>query len=68
MTAIKEEDTRLNPYERRELNYKHSGKKRRDVRAELYYNLLWPSLKKKLDFLPKHLKESKLMAFSEQYF
>ncbi len=30
MTAIKEEDTRLNPYERRELNYKHSGKKRRD--------------------------------------
>ncbi len=38
------------------------------VRAELYYNLLWPSLKKKLDFLPKHLKESKLMAFSEQYF
>ncbi len=61
------EDTRLEPYERRKLEYSIPARGVAVVRAELYYNLLWPSLVKKLDFLPRHLKEPKLMAFSEQY-
>ncbi len=60
-------DTRLEPYERRKLEYSIPAKGVAVIRAELYYNLLWPSLKKKLDFLPKHLKEPKLMVFSETY-
>ncbi len=62
------EDTRMNPYERRTLDYSIPAKDVAMVRAEIYYNLLWPSLKKKFDFLPKHLKESTLMAFSEHHF
>lgn len=61
------EDTRLDPYERRTLEYTIPAAKVAMIRAELYYNLLWPGLKKKFDFLPKHLKESKLMAFSEKH-
>jgi len=62
------EDTRLKPYERRELKYSIPAEGVALVRAELHYNLLWPSLKKKFDFLPKHLKESTRMAFAEKHF
>jgi hypothetical protein len=62
------EDTRLAPYERRTLKYDIPAEGVAMIRAELYYNLLWPKLKKKLDFLPRHLKQSQLMAFSEQHF
>lgn len=62
------EDTRLDPYERRSLKYSIPASNVAMIRAELYYNLLWPSLKKKFSFLPQHLKESKLMAFSEEHF
>jgi len=58
-------DNRLEPYEIRVLKFDIPTKGVALVRAEMHYNLLWPSLKKKLSFLPKHLLESKLMAFTE---
>ena len=61
-------DNRLRPYERRKLSYEMPADKVTVVRAELYYNLLWPSLNKKMDFLPAHLRESKRIAHTEQRF
>ncbi|CCQ74994.1 cytochrome c family protein [Magnetospira sp. QH-2] len=39
-------DTRLKPFEKRELAYDIPAKGVASVRAELHYNLLWPSLQK----------------------
>ncbi len=58
-------DNRLEPYEIRVLKFDIPTKGVALVRAEMHYSLLWPSLKKKLSFLPEHLLESKLMAFTE---
>jgi hypothetical protein len=64
-------DTRLKPHEVRTLSYQipQDGGIAK-VRAELYYNLLWPALVKKLDqagVLTPDLKEPKLIAVSEVY-
>lgn len=59
-------DTRMKPYERRSLEYNIPVADVAVVRAELYYNLLWPGLRKKFDFLPQHLKEDTRIAFSEK--
>jgi len=58
-------DNRLEPYEIRVLSFDIPTADVVLVRAELHYNLLWPSLKQKLSFLPEHLLESKEMAFAE---
>ncbi len=60
-------DTRLQPYERRELEYRIPAEGVAVVRVELLYNLLWPSLVKKLEFLPEHLRRPRLMAFAEAH-
>jgi len=59
-------DNRMNPYEKRKLNYQIPAKGVALVRAELYYNLLWPGLNKKMKFLPNHLREAKRISFAEQ--
>jgi len=59
-------DNRLKPYEKRKLNYDIPAKDVVLVRAELYYNLLWAGLNKKMSFLPNHLKEAKRISFAEQ--
>ncbi|MFK5985562.1 MAG: multiheme c-type cytochrome [Pseudomonadota bacterium] len=58
-------DNRMKPYEKRKLNYEFPAQGVSLVRVELYYNLLWPSLNKKMKFLPNHLKEAKRIAFAE---
>ncbi|NEV63288.1 cytochrome c family protein [Thiorhodococcus minor] len=60
------EDTRLEPHEIRELSYEIPGKDVALIRAELYYNLLWPSLVKKFDHLPQDLTEPVLIAVAER--
>ncbi|RLJ19286.1 hypothetical protein DJ030_09680 [bacterium endosymbiont of Escarpia laminata] len=58
-------NTRLKPYETRVLGYQMPAKGVDSVRAELYYNLLWPGLVKKFKMLPEDLKAPKLIAWSE---
>ena len=56
-------DTRLKPGEKRILTYKIPAKGAVSVRAEAYYDLLLPPLKKKFgDKLPAELLKSKLAA------
>ena len=43
------DDFRLKPFEKRELSYEIPAKGVKMVRAELYYNLLWPNLQKALE-------------------
>ncbi len=59
------EDSRLRPFERRALNYQIDAKGVDTVRAELYYNLLWAGLVKKLKQLPDELKSPKRIAWAE---
>lgn len=59
-------NTRLKPYETRILNYNIPASGVDSVRAELYYNLLWPGLVKKLKMLPEALKAPKRIAWSEE--
>ncbi|MBK1723406.1 cytochrome c family protein [Thiocystis violacea] len=58
-------DTRLKPHEIRDLEYEIPAKGVALVRAELYYNLLWPSLAKKFDQLPKEVTSPVLIAVAE---
>lgn len=59
-------DNRMKPYEKRKLNYEFPARGVNLVRVELYYNLLWPGLNKKMKFLPNHLREAKRISFAEQ--
>ncbi|MCG8429477.1 MAG: cytochrome c family protein [Chromatiales bacterium] len=59
-------NTRLKPFEERVLSYDFTVKGRVDsVRAELFYNLLWPGLVKQMKALPDELKAPKRIAWSE---
>jgi hypothetical protein len=60
------DDTRLKPHEARELVYEIPAEGVALVRAELYYNLLWPGLVEKFSHLPDDVKEPVLIAESEQ--
>jgi hypothetical protein len=60
------EDTRLKPHEERTLTYEIPAKGVALVRAELYYNLLWPGLVEKLKQLPENLTAPVLIAESEK--
>jgi len=62
------EDTRLQPHETRELTYEIPAEDTALVRAELYYNLLWPSLVKKFSHLPEELTDPVMIAVSEKGF
>jgi hypothetical protein len=67
LTATKVgEDTRLEPHEKRTLTYEIPAKGVALVRAELYYNLLWPGLVEKFKQLPLNLTAPVLIAESEE--
>ena len=59
------DDTRLKAFEKRDLNYEIPAKDVVLVRAELYYNLLWPGLVKKFKHLPEDLTGPMLIAAAE---
>lgn len=59
------QDTRLRPFEKRLLNYEIPQQGVDSVRAELYYNLLWAGLNKKMKHLPAELKAPKRVAWAE---
>ncbi|QFY90568.1 cytochrome c family protein [Magnetovirga frankeli] len=61
-------DTRLKPFETRVLNYAIPAQGVALVRAELYYNLLWPGLVKKFTHLPTELTDPVKMAATEVKF
>lgn len=58
-------DNRLKPFETRELKYDFPAKNVALVRAELYYNLLWPGLVKKFTKIPKDITDPKLIGAAE---
>lgn len=58
-------NTRLKPYELRTLSYEIPRAGIDSVRAELYYNLLWPNLAKNIKGLPDELKAPKLIGWAE---
>ena len=58
-------DSRLQAFEERDLAYEIPAKDVVLVRAELYYNLLWPGLVKKFSHLPTDLTDPKLIATAE---
>jgi len=58
-------NTRLKSYEKRTLNYTVAAKNVDTIRAEMYYNLLWAGLVKKLKHLDDELKAPKKIAWSE---
>ncbi len=60
------EDTRLQPHETRELVYQIPAEGVALLRAELYYNLLWPSLVEKFTHLPEDLTAPVLIAVAER--
>lgn len=60
------DDTRLKPHEERTLSYEIPADGVALVRAELYYNLLWPGLVKKFSHLPDEVKEPVLIAEAER--
>ena len=59
------DDTRLKAFEKRDLAYKIPAKGVVLVRAELYYNLLWPGLVKKFTKIPSDITAPKLIATAE---
>ncbi len=59
-------DSRLEAHETRELQYEIDAKNVDSVRAELFYNLLWPQLVKKMTHLPAQDRESKLINWAEK--
>jgi len=61
-------DTRLKPFEKRELSYSIPAKDVVVVRGELFYNLLWPGLVKKFTQLPEDLTAPMPIAMSEVKF
>ncbi len=58
-------DTRLKAFEKRDLEYSIPAKGVELVRAELYYNLLWPGLVKKFTKLPTDVTAPKMIASAE---
>jgi hypothetical protein len=58
-------NTRLQPYERRALEYRIAADNVKSVRAELYFNLLSPGMVKKMKALPDALKAPKRIGWSE---
>lgn len=58
-------DTRLKAFETRDLKYSIPAKGVVLVRAELYYNLLWPGLVKKFTKIPKDVTAPKMIASAE---
>lgn len=58
-------DTRLQAFESRDFSYEIPADGVALVRAELYYNLLWPGLVKKFSHLPKDLTDPKMIAAAE---
>ena len=57
MAKSQGDDTRLKPFEKRELKYAIPAAEVASVRAEVYYNLLWPSLQKAMEGkLPDELR------------
>ena len=60
------DDTRLEAFEARDLAYEIPAKDVVLVRAELYYNLLWPGLVKKFEKkIPADVMAPKLIATAE---
>lgn len=59
------ENSRLKAYETRELSYGITAVGVDSVRAELFYNLLWPGLVKKMEKLPAELKAPKRIGWAE---
>lgn len=59
-------DTRLQPNETRVLRYSIPSQSVTTVRAQLYYDLLWPSLKQQFTSIPAELKIPKVIARAEQ--
>lgn len=59
-------DTRLQPNESRVLKYTIPAEQVVRVRAQLFYDLLWPNLKQKFADLPAELKKSTAIARAEQ--
>ena len=59
-------DTRLKPLETREFAYEIPAEGVALVRAELYYNLLWPGLVEKFKHLPQELTAPMLIGSAEQ--
>lgn len=62
----KGKDTTLRPNETRLLKYTLPAESVVRVKAQLYYDLLWPNLKLKMASLPAELKQSKAIARAEQ--
>ncbi len=58
-------DTRLKAFEERNFEYSIPAKDVVLVRAELYYNLLWPGLVKKFTKIPKDVTAPKMIASAE---
>ncbi len=58
-------NSRLKPFEKRMLDYQIPAQGVDSVRAELYYNLIWPGMVKKMKKLPGELKAPKLITWSE---
>ncbi len=58
-------DTRLKAFEKRNFEYSIPAKDVVLVRAELYYNLLWPGLVKKFTKIPKDVTAPKMIASAE---
>ena len=59
------DDTRLKAFEKRDLDYEIPAQDVVLVRAELYYNLLWPGLVKKFTNLPTDVTAPKMIASAE---
>ena len=60
------QDTTLQPNETRVLKYTIPAEAVVRVRAQLFYDLLWPNLKQKFTDIPAELKQSKAIARAEQ--
>ncbi|MDM8557253.1 cytochrome c family protein [Candidatus Parabeggiatoa sp. HSG14] len=59
-------DTRLKPKETRTWQYTIPSEEVAKVNVQLYYDLLWPKLKKKFKSIPAELKKPKVIARAEQ--
>lgn len=60
------DDTRLAPHEERTIEYEIPADGVTLIRAELFYNLLWPGLIEKFAHLPEEVKEPTLIAVAEE--
>lgn len=60
------EDTRLKPHETRTIDYTVPATGVTLLKAQAYYDLLWPALKQKFTTIPVELKTPKVIATAEQ--